>query len=457
MRIVICVAAALAAACAASGACAAGVAVPEGFTASAMGQNFMGGFDYLPNGDIIGMWGDPKYVDNSWIGIADANGDGIPASVEKVYDFGIAEWAGFVKVSPDGAIAVFCESTSYKLYALDLDGYSVREIVPQGGTFDGAFDLAFAGETSCYVSANPAWGTTNEILHLDIESGQVQKIVSVSPTYSGGVDADGEGNLYYVAGKAHYPVQHGDFTLLKFDAARLAGALEGGIVLGPSDASVIQAGLDGGNDVARHESSGDLFVSDCNHGTVVRIAADGVPAEFASLRGGDGEGFRVIAICDDEEPFSAGVRGGCVLAADYLPNHNLPIPALPGPEVYAVRTLPPMVNAVVSSKNLSAGSRLALTVTAQPQAARPFDGYIVLLGPGGAAYSVTGKGLAPGVAPYVSAVPLLGQEFKARVLDMTVPPAAAGPWTIYAGMMPAGAPPVPAAALALDTVSIVLR
>jgi hypothetical protein len=449
MRIAICAAAVVAAGCAA-GACAAGISVPGGFSASATGWNFMGGFDYLPNGDIIGMHADPLLAENSWIGVADANGDGIPASVEKVYDFGMAEWAGFVKVSPRGTTAVFCESTNYKLYAMDLDNnYSVQEIIPDGGTFDGAFDLAFAGETSCYVSANPGWSKTNEILHLDIVTGKVKKVASIPDTYSGPVDTDDEGNLYYVSGKAHYPVEKGDFTLLKFDAAKLAEALEDGRVLARGDATTVAMGLDGGYDVAWHASSGDLFVSDCNHGTIVRIPAEGVPAEFASLPGEDGEGFRVVAFFDGGKAFARGERSGCTLATDYLP-----IAGNQGLDVYRISPPPPFVNAVVSSKRPAAGSRLALTVTAQPQGTR-FDGYIVLLGPGGAAYSVTGRGLVPGVAPYVSAVRGLATVFKERVLDMTVPSGAAeGKWKIYAGLMRAGAKPDTGAALALDELEV---
>ncbi|MEI6633542.1 MAG: hypothetical protein WCP22_06955 [Chlamydiota bacterium] len=448
MRFFTCITAALACACTVG---AAAVTVSEGFTASALGQNFMGGFDYLPNGDLIGMYADPLFAGNSWIGIVDANGDGLPAAVEKVYDFGLPEWAGFVKVSPDGATVVFCESSNYRLFAMDLDDYSAREIVPRGGTFDGAFDLAFIDDSSCYVSANPAWGMTNDILFLEIASGQLKKVASVSSTYSGPLAADDEGSLYCVAGKAHYPVQAGDFTLLKFDAAKLAEAMEGGTVLGRSDAEVVKDGLDGGYGLAWH-GSGDLFVSDANHGKIVRVSPGGASAEFVSLPGGDGEGFRVISIFDGPEPFSAGVRSDCRLATDYLP-----LPGAATPDIYRISSLPPLVNAVVSAKTLSAGSRLALTVTAQPETAR-FDAYIVFSGPGGIAYSVTEKGLPAGVKPYASAVPELAKEFKARVLDMVVPPAAeTGAWTVYAGLMPAGTPPSPAAALALDTTGLTVR
>jgi hypothetical protein len=62
------------------------------------------------------------------------------------------------------------------------------------------------------------------------------------------------------------------------------------------------------------------------------------------------------------------------------------------------------------------------------------------------------------VKPYASAVPGLAQEFKARVLDMVIPPAAAaGAWTVYTGLMPAGKAPSRTAALALDTTGLTVR
>ena len=62
----------------------AGINVPAGFQSEALSQDFGGGFDWLPNGDIIGMYADPNMAENSYIGIIDANGDGAPAAVAKV-------------------------------------------------------------------------------------------------------------------------------------------------------------------------------------------------------------------------------------------------------------------------------------------------------------------------------------------------------------------------------------
>jgi hypothetical protein len=451
MRFVICVVAVLAVACAAG---AVAPVVPEGFTTVALDQNFMGGFDYLPNGDIIGMYTEPLMADNAYVAVVDANGDGIPSGVSRVYEFNRPTYGITVKVSPDGSRVLFGDSdfSSFKLYSMSLPDYTVTEVVCAGGTFQGAFDLAFIDGSSCYLSANPGTfpATTNKIYRLDLASGRLTELASIGGTFAGPLDVDEEGNLYYVRGKANFPPQAGDFTLLRFGAAELAEALEGGTVLTQADATELKNGLDGGYGVAWH-GSGDLFVADANNGKIYRIAANGAASEFASLPGDQGEGFNALSIFDGLEPFSGGVRSGCQLAANYLP-----LPGVATPKVYRISPLPPLVNAVVSATSVSAGSRLALTVTAQPQAG-PFDAYIVLSGPGGITFSVTGNGLPSGVKTYASAVPGLAREFKAMVLDMVVPPAAAGAWTIYTGLMPAGTPAAPAAALALDTVGVVMR
>ena len=62
----------------------AGIDVPDGFQSIPLNQDFGGGFDWLPNGDIIGMYADQNMAENSYIGIIDGNGDGIPAAVTKV-------------------------------------------------------------------------------------------------------------------------------------------------------------------------------------------------------------------------------------------------------------------------------------------------------------------------------------------------------------------------------------
>jgi hypothetical protein len=446
MRLAIIMLGIIAIACVTHGA----VQLPSGYEAKVLGQNFGGGFDYLPNGDIIGMYVDTTGAIKSYIGMIDANGDGIPAGVEKKYDFGSVVWGAFVKVSPAGTMALFGESTNYKVYLLDLRDYAVSEIVPQGGSFDGAFDCAFIDDSHCYLSANPAWGTVNKILHLNLATGAITEIASIDGTYSGPIDVDGEGNLYYVKGKANYPVKPGDFTILRFNASDLAAVLGGAPVIGMPDAAVVAGGLDGGYDVAWH-SSGAIYVSDANNGKVYKVNPDSTVSILASLPGNSGEGFTVISIYRRDQAFGPNTSTKAEVAVGYLP-----LPGASSPDVYRITSLPLPVHAMVNTTLLGAGDRFVLSIAVQPTT-QPFDAYVVFRGPG-VLYSLTTRGLVKGVKAYALGVPALRQAVTKDLLDMPIPVGVpAGTWTIYAGLMPKGTAPSPTKAFALDSIEVTME
>lgn len=107
--------------------------------------------------------------------------------------------------------------------------------------------------------------------------------------------------------------------------------------------------------------------------------------------------------------------------------------------------------------SLARGDRVAVGATVQA-VARPFDAYAVLAGPGVTWSMTPGGGLAKGVRPYASSVPLLVLPVEAALLDTVIPSGTpAGAWTIYAGLVPPGAKPSPANASALDTVRITVN
>jgi len=431
------------------------IQVPEGYKVVSLGQNFMGGFSYLPNGDIVGMYADPNMNENAYIGIIDANGDGFPAGVKRIYEFGNPAFGIAVKVSPDGRFILFGDSTNfaYRLFRMGLADYRVSEIVPHGGSLQGAFDFAFADADHCYVSANPGSfpATVNKILHLGLSSGEIKDVVSVSGTFAGPVDMDNEGNLYYVRGKANLAPQPRDFSMLKFSASALASALASSTVLGPGDAEEVAKELDGGYGVAWH-SSGDIFVTDANNGAVYKVTPGTTPtAAFASLPGGPFEGFNAISIYRRDESFASSTPTHAELTATYLSFGTSP------PETYRITSLPPNLGATVSATLLGEGDRLVLTVMAQPTS-NPFDGYVVLISPGGAAYSVTPRGLIKGITAYAVNVRGLAKEFKGKLLDITIPAGVpAGTWTIYAGLVPGESAPSPAKAFALDSIEVTVE
>ena len=424
------------------------IQMPSGYEAETLGQNFAGGFDYLPNGDIIGMYVDTTGAVNSYIGVVDADDDGAPAGVEKKYDFGGNVWGAFVKVSPDGSFALFGESSTYKVRRMDLSSpYAVTELTPASGSFDGAYDLAFIDSTHCYVSANPA-GATNKIYYLDVAARSLTEVVSVDHTYSGGIDVDDEGNLYYLRNTDTWPIPDtGAFTLFKFGHTDLESALAHGAALTPSEAQQI-AILDGGVDVAWH-SSGDLYVSDNHHGKIYRLSP---LTGFATLSTDIAGGFSILAIYKREQSFAPDTWTSAKLAAAYADEFGGPTRA----DIYLIAPVQPAIGMVANAASFGAGDRFVLSVAVQPTT-QPFDAYVVLKGPG-VVYSLTQKGLVKGLSAFVAGVPGLKQAVTKDLIDMSMPAnVPAGTWTVYAGLMPEGTAPSPANALALDSIEIAIE
>lgn len=426
------------------------VVAPEGFQSGALNQDFGGGFDWLPDGDIIGMYADQNMLQNSYIGIIDANGDGAPAAVAKVYDFGKATFGSFVKVSPDGSFALFVDSVSYEIFSINLTDYDVTEVVPSSGSFDGAFDLAFIDSRSCYLSANPAWGTTNKILHLDLNNGKVMEVASIDHTFSGPIDVDDGGNLYYVKNSANYPVKPGDYTLLSFDAAKLENALNGGPVLASGDARVIASGLDGGYDAAWH-ASGAVYVSDANNGKIYKIASI---SNFATLSAGMGGGFTTLAFRHRDQAFDAGILTDAALCAGYLDAYGGTTPS----NVYRITPVAPELGVAVDRVEYAAGDTLAVEISIRRDVPIPFDGYIVFAGPGGIAYSCRGASVTKGIKPYVTAVPGLRQPYRMTAAALRMPQGTpSGKWTVYAAILKAGAQAKASNALAIDSAGFTIE
>ncbi|MCX6355805.1 MAG: hypothetical protein NTZ78_13015 [Candidatus Aureabacteria bacterium] len=444
------------------------VQVPEGYEVKGLGQDFMGGFDCLPNGDIIGMYTDPMAAHNAYVAIIDANGDGNPGTPRKVYDAGQPVFGAFVKVSPDGNTMLFEEFSlatyEYKIKRMDLSNYSVSDLVPASGSFDGTYDLAFIDNGHCYISANPfaAGGSTNKIFYLDLATRLLTEVVSVSSTYSGGIDVDDKGNLYYVKGKANYPVQPGDFTVLRFSAAALSGALAGHTVLGEGIASVIADGLDGGYDVAWH-SSGALFVSDANNGKIYKVAP---LSQFTTLSLGTTGGFTILSMYRRDQSFAPVTRTPAKLALGYL--------GLSGstslPDLYQVNPVAPagpestpvprqeVIQLNCNGQSFTTGDEILINFTAQPTDT-VCDAYAVIAGPAGsgALFSLAPNKIKKGMGAYAKKI-LISERTEGTLLRTQIPDGIpAGVWTIYAGLMPAGAAPSAANAFALDSMEFTIR
>ena len=434
----------IAVACVASGA----VQVPEGYKASAINQNCGGGIDYLPDGDIIGMYMDLAYTANSYIVRVDANADGSPATAELLYDFGAPVYGSFIRVSPDGGFALFGESTSGTIYRMNLSDNAVQPVK----TVAFNYDLAFIDSGNCYLSASPGgFGSPNIIYHWNLTSDERTEVVRISDAPSGPISVDAQGNLYYVKGTLDFPAPPASCKLLRFSQSALSAVLNGAPKLGEGDA-VQLAILDYGYDIVWH-SSGALFVSDSNKGKIYKVGTDGKVSDFCVRAAGSSDSYTYLALYSRDSSFGPNESTPAKLAFAYTDWAT-------ASAVYQVTSIaPPAPEAIqlnCNGKIFHAGDRFALSIAVQPTT-QPFDAYVVFRGPG-VSYSLTPRGLVKGVKAYAVAVPVLRQAVTKDLLDMPIPAGVpAGTWTIYAGLMPKGTAPSPTKAFALDSVEVTVK
>lgn len=101
---------------------------------------------------------------------------------------------------------------------------------------------------------------------------------------------------------------------------------------------------------------------------------------------------------------------------------------------------------------LHPGDTLTADVAVEQDLFGPFDAYCVIVGPGGAVYSVTGLNrIVEGIAPMAGPVFICPEGYVARLLDMTLGAVQPGGYTIICGAVPAGTQPSLEAALCYDT------
>ena len=237
-------------------------AAPEGFGHDISENNVAGGFDYLPDGDIVALTAD--FVGGPDLVLIDANGDGVPTSTTTIASFDTTVFGQFVKVSPDGTYALFATSGSVSaLHMVELDDFSVSKLYD----IIGAFDVAFTDSGHGYLSANTGGfdpSKPNEIFYFDMASpGVLTSVVEIDGTPSGPVALNSSGDLYYVKGTFAFPAPPGSFSLMKFGAHDLATALGSSTPLG-EDSAVISATIDGGYDLEINTfdaGNNDIFLS----------------------------------------------------------------------------------------------------------------------------------------------------------------------------------------------------
>ncbi len=260
------------------------VTVQEGYASKENAMNAGGGFDYLPNGDVIAI----TYENDGGapsIYIFDANGDGVPAAPETVGTLPVGSYGSFIKASPDGTFAllgVTGSGSSHDLIKVNLSDYSMATLTQVSGNFD----LLFLDNERVLVSANSSFSpeVPNQILFLNLNKPDDKKaVIEIQDTPSGGIVRNSVRDIYYLKGTRGDPFP-GSHKLLKFKASQIKSAIENGTILQEAD-SQINIALDGGYDVAVNPFN-DLFVSSLD-GKITKInEKDGTTEEFCTAANG---------------------------------------------------------------------------------------------------------------------------------------------------------------------------
>lgn len=152
-----------------------------------------------------------------------------------------------------------------------------------------AFDGALLHDGRLLVSANPLWPSTNAntgVWLVDPSGASHREIVKLSGP-SGPLALAGNGDLYVALLPTTVPPPSGSVAILRFDAARVQGALRGGPALVSGDASVRLAGLDGAYDLV-FDDHGCLLFSDPNRGVVQRTRPGALLLDPTPLSSGSG-------------------------------------------------------------------------------------------------------------------------------------------------------------------------
>ncbi len=170
---------------------------------------------------------------------------------------------------------LFADDRSGLLQVLDLQtGTQTARGLPLR-----TFDLAVLPSGELLASANPLWpsaGATPGLWLVDPTGGpNHREVVQLGPGASGPLAVHPiHGDLYYATASASYPTPPGSVRVLRFAAAALAAAIAGGPVLGPADATMLPARLDGAFDVV-FDDRGRLLASNPLDGRIEIVRGDG--------------------------------------------------------------------------------------------------------------------------------------------------------------------------------------
>ncbi len=246
-------------------AAAVNLTVKTGYADQQSTVNADGGFDYLPNGDVVIIRNGIALT--PFIYIVDANGDNVPAAPQLIGSMPSGTFSSFIKVSPNGTFAVFgATGSTNPISKINLSTFAITNIT----SISGNQSLAFLSNNEVLISYNASFSpaSPNQIAYLQLSNPSSQRVLAdIANTPSGPIALKG-GNLYYVKSTWAFPAPPNSHRLLKFPKAKMDQALSTGIILRESDAQLITT-LDGGYELAVNEFS-DILVTDLS-GRVFKV------------------------------------------------------------------------------------------------------------------------------------------------------------------------------------------
>ena len=163
-------------------------------------------------------------------------------------------FVSFIEVHPSQTFAVLGESSNGEIYSVNLDGSGMTLLTQ--AAFNYAFCFDPDGSRGWLSAALGGWGAGNDLLEIDLASGQMTQRAHVAGP-SGPLTTDNAGNLYYGTQFDGWPVPPDTQNLIRFDVADLQSSG----TLTELDATVLIDQLDGTSGIAINMTGpGVLFV-----------------------------------------------------------------------------------------------------------------------------------------------------------------------------------------------------
>jgi hypothetical protein len=272
--------------------CAANFSVPPEFSTRERLINAAGGFDYLPNGDILSVAGDASSGTETKVTVylSEANGDFFPAGAVQLASTTLAPFTylSFLTISPDGTFAIFGTSSdgiADALYRFDIATRTISFLV----NVSGIYDLTFIDNLSGYVSYNPGFGSTNILakFYLGTTPPTFIPFAEIYGVPSGPLTVDPFGFVHYVKSTYAFPPPPNSNVLMQFSKEQIDNAINSAIILTEADSAHLIP-IDGGSDIIFSPDTtpdGQLLISNSTAGKLVQLSkATGYkPADFMTI------------------------------------------------------------------------------------------------------------------------------------------------------------------------------